>query len=78
MIELAIFDIDGTVRKEASPWASIHRRLNVYDKARDFFRRYEDNRITFEELISLDVSLWKGVSFETFYEIGRSLPLNSE
>jgi phosphoserine phosphatase len=59
-IKLAIFDIDGTLRRVRNPWPHVHQRLGVSDAAQEFVVQWERGEISYEEWIRLTVVLWRG------------------
>lgn len=61
MFRLAVFDIDGTLRRERSPWRHLHRHLGLSEQAKEFFPKFQRGEITYEEWVALDAHLWKGV-----------------
>jgi len=61
-IRLAVFDIDGTLRRVRSPWWHLHEHLGVTEAAREFAPRFERGEITYEEWADLDAALWRGRS----------------
>jgi len=61
-IAVAVFDIDGTLRRVRSPWWHLHQHLGTAEAARPFHPRYERGEITYEEWAVLDAALWKGHS----------------
>jgi HAD superfamily phosphoserine phosphatase-like hydrolase len=63
MISAAIFDLDGTLTRTASPWQHVHQRLGVWDDvACGYFDEYLGGRITYDEFCRRDISLWNGRS----------------
>ncbi|HUU89775.1 MAG TPA: HAD family phosphatase [Phycisphaerae bacterium] len=61
-IRLAVFDIDGTLRRERSPWWHLHEHLGLAESARAFAPMFERGEITYEEWADLDAALWRGRS----------------
>lgn len=61
-IRLAVFDIDGTLRRVRSPWWHLHEHLGLAEAAREFGPRFERGEITYEEWADLDARLWRGRS----------------
>ena len=61
-IRLAVFDIDGTLRRVRSPWWHLHEHLGVAEAAREFGPMFERGEITYEEWADLDAALWRGRS----------------
>jgi phosphoserine phosphatase len=63
-LKLAIFDIDGTLRRVRDPWIHLHNHLGVAEQARDFPARWQRGEISYEEWAQLDASLWRGYTHE--------------
>ena len=62
VIQLAVFDIDGTLRRVRSPWWHLHQHLGLAEKAGDFAPMFKRGEITYEEWAGLDAALWRGRS----------------
>ncbi len=60
LLKLAIFDIDGTLRRVPDPWFHLHKFLGLGKQAGSFFNSWQEGKITYKELCRLDASLWKG------------------
>ncbi len=69
-IRLAVFDIDGTLRRVRSPWWHLHEHLGVAEAAREFGPMFDRGEITYEQWADLDAALWRGRSRG---EIARAL-----
>ena len=63
-LKLAIFDIDGTLRRVRDPWIHLHNHLGVANEAKDLPDRWKRGEITYEEWARLDASFWRGHSRE--------------
>lgn len=72
-LKLAIFDIDGTLRRVRDPWIHLHSHLGVADLAKDFPERWQKGEISYDEWAELDAGLWRGYSRE---KIVGALELN--
>ena len=72
-LELAIFDIDGTLRRVRDPWIHLHTHLGVADLAKDLPGRWQRGEISYAKWAELDAALWRGYSRE---EIVAALALN--
>lgn len=59
-LKLAIFDIDGTLRRVRDPWIHLHDHLEVADQARDLPELWKRGVISCEEWARLDASFWRG------------------
>ena len=73
-LKLAIFDIDGTLRRVRDPWIHLHDYLGVAAQAKDLPARWEKGEITYEEWAQLDASLWHGYSRETMVAALKNSP----
>jgi len=67
-LKLAIFDIDGTLRRVRDPWIHLHNHLGVADLAKDFPARWQKGEISYDEWAELDAALWRGYSRENIVE----------
>lgn len=74
-LKLAIFDIDGTLRRVRDPWCHLHDHLGVTDKADGFIELWERSEITYADWAKLDASLWRGFSRETIVAALETSPL---
>ena len=59
-LRLAIFDIDGTLRRVRDPWIHLHNHLGVAEEAKDLPDLWKKGEITYEEWARLDASYWRG------------------
>jgi phosphoserine phosphatase len=59
-LKLAIFDIDGTLRRIKDPWVHLHHHLGVAEQAAGFLDRWQHGEISYEEWAQLDAALWRG------------------
>ncbi len=59
-LKLAIFDIDGTLRRVRDPWIHLHNHLGVADQAEDLPARWQRGEISYEEWARLDAACWRG------------------
>ena len=64
-LKLAIFDIDGTLRRVRDPWIHLHHHLGVAEQAKDLPARWQRGEITYEQWAQLDASFWRGSTRET-------------
>ncbi len=61
MIGAAIFDLDGTLTKTASPWQHVHRRLGLWnDTACAYLDEWLSGGISYDEFCRRDTRLWAG------------------
>jgi phosphoserine phosphatase len=59
-LRLAIFDIDGTLRRVRDPWIHLHKHLGVAEEAKGLPDLWKKGEITYEEWARLDASYWRG------------------
>lgn len=64
-LRLAIFDIDGTLRRVRDPWIHLHHHLGVAEQTKDLPARWQRGEITYEQWAQLDASFWRGSTRET-------------
>jgi phosphoserine phosphatase len=57
-VKLVVFDMDGVLVDIHSSWEYLHEAFGVKGEARVYKRWFEEGRITYEEWMRLDVSLW--------------------
>jgi phosphoserine phosphatase len=74
-VQLALFDIDCTLRRVRDPWLHLHRHLGVAEQARDFLGRWQRGELTYEQWARLDTALWRGVDRGTIVTALRDNPL---
>jgi phosphoserine phosphatase len=74
-LKLAIFDIDGTLRRVRDPWIHLHHHLGVAEQAKDLPVRWQRKEITYEQWAQLDASFWRGSSRETIVTALGTNPL---
>lgn len=63
-LRLALFDIDGTLRRIRDPWIHLHHHLGVAEQAKDLPTRWQRGEITYEQWAQLDASFWRGSTRE--------------
>ena len=60
MLKLAVFDLDGTLKRERDPYVYLHRRLGTLQAADAFTAKGISGEISYEEWLRLDTGLWTG------------------
>ena len=73
-LRLAIFDIDGTLRRVRDPWIHLHHHLGVAEQTKDLPARWQRGEITYEQWAQLDASFWRGSTRETIVAALRTNP----
>ena len=72
-IRLAIFDIDGTLRRVRSPWWRLHEHLGTAEAAAAYAPMFERGEVSYDAWAQLDAALWRGRSRD---EIALALHAN--
>ena len=73
-LRLALFDIDGTLRRVRDPWIHLHHHLGVAEQTKDLPARWQRGEITYEQWAQLDASFWRGSTRETIIAALRTNP----
>ncbi len=60
-LRLAVFDLDGTLKRERDPYVYLHRRLGTWEASLTFFEQGRQGLIPYAEWLRLDASMWVGV-----------------
>ncbi|MBW1982148.1 MAG: HAD family phosphatase [Deltaproteobacteria bacterium] len=74
-LALALFDIDGTLRRVRDPWVQLHQYLGVHQQAEGLVELWQRREISYEEWARLDASLWRGYSRQTMAAALQENPL---
>ena len=72
-IQLAIFDLDGTLTKIESTWQYLHIKLGTWEAGRVFAQKYWKGEINYQEWAEKDSMLWKNLPVERFVSILRHI-----
>jgi phosphoserine phosphatase len=73
-LRLAIFDLDGTLKQTRDPYVYLHKQLGTWEAAQAFTGKGLSGELCYEEWLSLDASLWKGVERRAMESIFRQNP----
>jgi len=80
-IELASFDMDGTLLEEDSSWVALHRFFGTSHRGKESLRLYTEGEIDYHEFMRRDISAWpKGVTLAEVeailsgYKVRREAP----
>ena len=73
-LKLALFDIDGTLRRVRDPWIHLHHHLGVAEQAKDLPARWQRGEITYQQWAQLDASFWRGSTRETIVTALKTNP----
>lgn len=69
-VQLAAFDLDGTVLEHNSSWVAIHRHFGTEHKGAASLRLYTEGKIDYREFMRRDIGSWpRGVTAEQITEI---------
>jgi phosphoserine phosphatase len=61
VISSVIFDLDGTLTRNPSPWRYVHERLGVWETvAHAYLQQWLSGHITYDEFCRRDTALWSG------------------
>jgi phosphoserine phosphatase len=60
MLKLAVFDLDGTLKRERDPYVYLHRKLCTLETAEVFTAKGMSGELPYEEWLRLDTGLWTG------------------
>jgi phosphoserine phosphatase len=59
-IQLAFFDVDGTLKAERDPYLYLHRQLGTEEQGLASLKMFERGEIDYDEWGQLDAQLWAG------------------
>ncbi len=74
-LKLALFDIDGTLRRVKSPWTLLHVHLGVIEQAQEIALFWHRGEIPYDEWARREASLWRGVARKTMMAALETNPL---
>jgi HAD-superfamily, subfamily-IB PSPase-like hydrolase, archaeal len=70
-----VTDIDGVITNIDSIWQYVHDKLNVSKIARINYELYHSGKIDYVEWARRDIELWKGVKYDDFMKIIKSVEI---
>jgi phosphoserine phosphatase len=73
-LRLAIFDLDGTLKRARDPYVYLHKRLGTWEASQAFFSKGLAGELEYDEWLRLDAEMWKGVSRATIEQLFRENP----
>ncbi len=73
-LELAVFDLDGTLKPLRDPYVHLHEQLGVVEEAAALTARGLAGELTYEEWLRGDAGLWKGTPRAVVERIVREIP----
>ena len=72
--KLALFDLDGTLKRERDPYIYLHKGLGTWDQTHSFFQLGMDGKIPYAEWLRRDAELWAGQPVEHILTLLRANP----
>jgi len=72
--KLALFDLDGTLKRERDPYIYLHKRLGTWDQTHSFFQLGMEGKISYAEWLRRDAELWAGQPVERVLSLLRANP----
>jgi len=77
LIEMVVFDVDGTLTNHNSVWQYIHEQLGLWDgKAELYQEAYLRGEITYRRFCQLDAALWRGIPENRIRGLSNKIPYN--
>ncbi|HSJ55729.1 MAG TPA: HAD family phosphatase [Anaerolineae bacterium] len=73
-LRLAVFDLDGTLKREPDPYVYLHRALGTLEASLAHYQRGIAGELAYGEWLRLDVALWKGVARARLESLLRANP----
>ncbi len=73
-IQLAFFDVDGTLRAERDPYLYLHRQLGTEKQGLKSLQMFERGEIDYDEWGQLDAQLWAGQEAAYVTRLLTSIP----
>ncbi|MHA2270894.1 MAG: HAD family hydrolase [Candidatus Hodarchaeales archaeon] len=77
VIDLIIWDCDGTLTTVTSSWQWIHERLGTWEKGKQHLDDFLEGNISYEEFAFRDASEWKGLPEAELVNILQKIPLRN-
>jgi phosphoserine phosphatase len=74
---IAIFDIDGTLRKTIDPWMLLHNHLGTAVEGAKYYKAWVNNEISYTQMTELDASLWKGMAKDEMLKVFDVNPIRN-
>jgi phosphoserine phosphatase len=73
-LKLALFDLDGTLKRERDPYVYLHQGLGTLDQAEEFTQLGLEGKISYAEWLRRDAELWAGQPMERVLDLLRANP----
>lgn len=74
MVYVYAFDIDGTLTPIRSSWRYVHIVLGSRYRSKNYAKYFFERFISYDEWITLELSLFKGIKLKTFKAIISTIP----
>lgn len=71
MTKLIAFDLDGVLLDGKGSWMELHKFIGTERFSIENGKMYYSGKISFEEWVKLDVSLWKGIDENKIFEASK-------
>lgn len=68
---IAIFDIDGTLRRTTDPWMLLHNHLGIETENDKYYKAWMSHEISYPEL----AALWKGIHQNEMEKVMKQNPV---
>lgn len=73
-LRLAVFDLDGTLKRARDPYVYLHQRLGTWEASQVFFQKGLAGELEYDEWLRLDAALWRGIPRATIEAAFRENP----
>ncbi len=76
VIQLVVFDVDGTLTKHSSVWWRLHEHFDTTVEGKIYYDQYFAGDISYDDWADLDAGLWKGRTLEEVMKVVQSTQLS--
>jgi phosphoserine phosphatase len=73
-LQLALFDLDGTLKRERDPYVYLHKGMGTFERSLGFHHLGMEGRISYAEWLRRDAELWAGQPLERVMSLLRASP----
>ncbi len=78
-IQIAFFDVDGTLHRGKTIWEIMHRKTNTWHShGLGYLQDFLTGKLCYESFARADVKAWKGVSEKVLYEAIQAIQIYPE
>ncbi|MHA1638042.1 MAG: HAD family hydrolase [Candidatus Thorarchaeota archaeon] len=77
VIQLVVFDVDGTLTPHNSSWERLHQVFGVEEEGKKYYADYFARKINYQEWADLDAGLWAGKPISLVEQIAKESKLVS-